>query len=58
MGRKSSVSRLDPEARKFLEKLIRDGRHTLDELLDAMRAKYPAADISRSGIHRYRVGVE
>ena len=58
MGRKSSVSRLEPEARKYLEKLIRDGRHTLDELLDAMRAKYPAADISRSGIHRYRVGVE
>lgn len=58
MGRKSSVSRLDPEARKFLEKLIRDGRHTLDELLDAMRAKYPAADISRSGIHRYRVGFD
>ena len=58
MGRKSSVSRLDPEARKYLEKLIRDDRHTLDELLDAMRAKYPAADISRSGIHRYRVGVE
>ena len=58
MGRKSSVSRLDPEARKYLEKLIRDGRHTLDELLNAMRVKYPAADISRSGIHRYRVGVE
>ena len=58
MGRKSSVSRLDPESRKFLEKLIRDGRHTLDELLDAMRAKYPAADISRSGIHRYRVGFD
>lgn len=58
MGRKSSVSRLDPEARKFLEKLIRDDRHTLDELLDAMRAKYPAADISRSGIHRYRVGFD
>lgn len=58
MGRKSSVSRLDPEARKFLEKLIRDDRHTLDELLDVMRAKYPAADISRSGIHRYRVGFD
>ena len=58
MGRKSSVSRLDPEARNYLEKLIRDGRHTLDELLNAMRVKYPAADISRSGIHRYRVGVE
>ena len=58
MGRKSSVSRLEPEARKYLEKLIRDGRHTLDELLDTMRAKYPAADISRSGIHRYRVGFD
>ena len=33
MGRTSSVKRLDPQARKFLEKLMREDRHTLDELL-------------------------
>lgn len=58
MGRKSAVSRLEPAARKYLEKLIRDDRHTLDELLDALRAKFPAAEVSRSGIHRYRAGFE
>lgn len=55
MGRKSSVSRLDPDARKYLEQLIRQDRHTLDELLAAMREKFPAADVSRSGIYRFQV---
>ena len=58
MGRKSSVSRLDPEARKYLEKLLREDRHTLDELLAAMREQFPAAEVSRSAIHRHRVGFE
>lgn len=54
MGRKSSVSRLEPTARKHLEKLLREDRLTLDELLAEMREKFPAADVSRSGIHRYK----
>lgn len=58
MGRKSSVARLDPAARKYLEKLLREDRHTLDELLAALRAKFPAADVSRSGLHRYRASLE
>ncbi|MCO5354229.1 phage protein Gp27 family protein [Acidovorax kalamii] len=58
MGRKSSVSRLEPEARKLLEKLLREDRHTLDELLAAMREQFPDAEVSRSGIHRYRAGYE
>ncbi|BEU95526.1 DUF3486 family protein [Acidovorax sp. DW039] len=58
MGRKSSVARMDPAARKYLEKLLREDRHTLDELLAALRAKFPAADVSRSGLHRYRASLE
>ena len=54
MGRKSSVSRMEPAARKHLEKLLREDRLTLNELLAEMREKFPAADVSRSGIHRYK----
>ncbi|KEH09146.1 small terminase subunit [Delftia tsuruhatensis] len=55
MGRRSSVSRLEPEARKHLELLIRQDRHTLDELLKAMRDKFPEAGVSRSSIYRFQV---
>lgn len=58
MGRMSSVKRLDPQARKFLEKLMREDRHTLDELLTAVRTKFPDAQVSRSSIHRHRAGYE
>ena len=58
MGRKSTVKRLEPEARQYLEKLLREDRHTLDELLAAMREQFPAAEVSRSAIHRHRVGFE
>lgn len=58
MGRKSTIKRLEPEARKYLEKLLREDRHTLDELLAAMREQFPAAEVSRSAIHRHRVGFE
>ena len=58
MGRKSSVSRLEPAARKHLEKLLREDRLTLDQLLAEMRAKFPTADVSRSGIHRYQQSFE
>ncbi len=58
MGRTSSVKRLDPQARKFLEKLMREDRHTLDELLAAVRSKFPDAQVSRSSIHRHRAGYE
>ena len=58
MGRKSTIKRLEPEARKHLEKLLREDRHTLDELLVAMREKFPNAEVSRSAIHRYSQGYE
>jgi len=58
MGRKSTIKRLEPEARKHLEKLLREDRHTLDELLVAMRERFPNAEVSRSAIHRHRQGYE
>lgn len=58
MGRKSTIKRLEPEARKHLEKLLREDRHTLDELLVAMRERFPNAEVSRSALHRHRQGYE
>lgn len=54
--RKSSISRLPDEQRRFIETLIREGRHTLDEMLAAIRERFPngeAASVSRSALHRY-----
>ena len=55
MGRKSTISRLEPQARQYLEQLIRQGRHTLDELMVAMREKFPEVGVSRSAVHRFSV---
>lgn len=53
-ARKSKVTRLPAEQRAFVEKLLREDRLTLDEMLAAIRRKYPTADVSRSGLHRYQ----
>lgn len=47
---------MQPEARKHLEKLLREDRLTLDELKEDLEAKFPREAVSRSGLHRYRVG--
>ena len=58
MGRKSSISRLPPEVKSFIEGTLADGRFTLDELITALRERFPAhlqiVDLpSRSALHRY-----
>lgn len=59
MGRKSAITRLDPEVRKHLEKLLREDRLTLDEMIDNVRSKFPDQQApSRSGLHRYRSGFD
>ena len=58
MGRKSKVSRMEPEARKHLEKLLREDRLTLNELRAEMQARFPDEDVSRSGIQRYRASFD
>ncbi len=61
MGRKSAISRLAPGVRKHIEKLLREDRLTLDELISELQEKWPALHQagelpSRSGLHRYQAG--
>lgn len=55
MPRKSKITRLAPDQRRFIERLMREDRLTLDEMLDAIRKQFPnAAEPSRSSLHRYQ----
>lgn len=47
MGGKSTISRLAPGVRKFVEKLLREDRLTLQELIVALQDKYP--ELAKSG---------
>ncbi len=58
MARKSSIIRLSPEVKAHIEALLAEGRLTLDELIDDLRARFPQAGAagelpSRSAVHRY-----
>lgn len=54
MPRASSIKRLPDDQRRYLEKLIREDRHTLDEILALVRGRFPAAKVpSRSAVGRY-----
>lgn len=54
MPRQSSIKRLPAEQRTYLEKLIREDRHTLDEILAQVRERFPASQVpSRSAVGRY-----
>jgi hypothetical protein len=53
---KSSISRLPPEQREHIERLIREGRMTLNEMIADLQTRFhgePAADVSRSALHRF-----
>jgi Trp operon repressor len=58
MGRKSSIDRLDPEIKAYIQAMLASGSVTLDELIQDLRARYPAASTagdlpSRSAVGRY-----
>jgi len=53
MPRKSTIKRLPAEQRSYLEKLLREDQHTLNEMLDLVRAKFPDTPIKRSALGRY-----
>jgi hypothetical protein len=54
MARTSTIKRLPDDQRRFLERLIREDRHTLDEILDQVRAQFPDSRVpSRSAVGRY-----
>ncbi|TCM61880.1 uncharacterized protein DUF3486 [Acinetobacter calcoaceticus] len=49
----SSIKKLPEDQRKYIEKLLREDRLTLNEMLDEIRAEFPAASIpSRSSLGR------
>lgn len=53
--RKGKVHRAPYRAR--LEELLREDRHTLNEMVAIIEAEFPGEDVSRSGIHRYEQGI-
>lgn len=60
MARKarSKITRLPAEQREFIERLMREDRLTLSEMLDTIRKKFPTADVSRSGLNRYQMSFD
>lgn len=58
MPRKSKVTRLPAEQRRFVEKLLRDDSLTLSEIIERVRQQFPTADVSRSGLGRYKQQVD
>jgi hypothetical protein len=52
MPRRSSVARLDPRIREAVDAAIRDGRATIDELVELIQSH--GAAVSRSAVGRYR----
>lgn len=58
MGRKSTVTRLQPEIKAYIEAMLATGGQTLDELIADLRERFPAQARagelpSRSAIGRY-----
>jgi hypothetical protein len=51
VGRKSSITQLDPRVREAVDRLVRDGRASIDEIVDAIEGLGGAA--SRSAVGRY-----
>lgn len=55
----STITRLPPEQKAVVERLLREGRLTLDEMILELQRQFPggaAAEVSRSALHRYERG--
>jgi hypothetical protein len=52
---KSKINRLSPEQRADIERMLREDRLTLDEMMAELQGRYPGAEQpSRSGLGRYK----
>jgi len=56
VGRKSSITRLPPKVKKAVDAAIRDGRATIDEIVEQIESM--GATASRSAVHRYKKTLE
>lgn len=58
-GRPSKIDQLPDEVRDVLNKLLRDGRHTQQQILDHINQLLPNREqVSRSGLNRYATRME
>lgn len=56
MAGKSSIKKLSSDQRKYIEKLLRQDTHTLDEMVALIKAEFPEEkNPSRSALGRYSV---
>ena len=58
MGRKSSIDRMTPEVKAYIQAMLATGSQTLDELITDLQQRFPAEASagelpSRSALHRY-----
>lgn len=54
-GRRSKIRRLAPEVRQVIERMLREDRLTLREMIATLEAQFPDEELpSRSGLHRYQ----
>jgi hypothetical protein len=59
MARKSSIQQLDPRLREAVDGLLREGRHTLDDILAKLaELNDGTAPVSRSSLGRYAARAE
>jgi hypothetical protein len=59
MAGKSSISRLPPMVKAYIQKLLREDRMTLDDMLADIQARFPNEKTpSRSALSRFKVGFE
>lgn len=54
MPRKPKITRMPPEVRAYIERLLREDRLTLDEMIAELAGKFPNQTPSRSTLHRYQ----
>lgn len=56
---RSSINRLPPVVKAYIQKLLREDRMTLDEMLADVRGRFPNEKApSRSALGRFKVGFE
>jgi len=59
MAKKSKIKRMPAEVRALIERLLREDRLSLDEMIAEVKAQFPDAEPpSRSGLHRYKEGFD
>lgn len=59
MAGKSSISRLPPMVKAYIQKLLREDRMTLDDMLDDIRGRFPNEKApSRSALGRFKQGFD